>query len=132
MAINIPSKTGKKRSLLLDALRILAWEDWRSVNKEDIKAKKLAYSGYEIFEAEWKADDIQAMTYIELLDFIKGLDFSEGELVNMRANYYAKKAKSNAMAKVENQAVSNQRGNYADRPQNGYVEQPEFDVTDVF
>ncbi|MEG5175581.1 hypothetical protein [Microcoleus sp. B3-D7] len=136
MAINIPSKTGKKRSILLDALRILAWEDYRSVNKEEIKLKKLKFGGYEMFEEEWKADDIHNMTYPELLDFVKGLEFTEGELINMRANYYAKKAKSNAMAKMENQAISNnQRGNYADRlqnGQNGHVEEHEFDVSELF
>lgn len=134
MAINIPSKTGKKRSLLLDALRILAWEDYRSVNKEEIKLKKLKFGGYEMFEEEWKADDIHNITYLELLDFIKGLEFTEGELVNMRANYYAKKAKSNAMNQMQNQAVKNvQRETFdSHRTQNGHVQEQEFDVSELF
>jgi hypothetical protein len=37
MAIVFMSKTAKKRSLLLDALRILAWEEYKSTNKETLK-----------------------------------------------------------------------------------------------
>jgi len=37
LKISIPSKTGKKRSLLIDALRILAWKNFRSEYKEELK-----------------------------------------------------------------------------------------------
>ncbi|MEG4248730.1 hypothetical protein [Microcoleus sp. Pol10D4] len=92
MTIVFPSKTGKKRSLLIDALRILAWEEFRAVNKEEYK--NLEFRGYEVFEPEWKAHEIHDMTYLEVVALAKSLEFAENELLNLRSNYYAKKNSS--------------------------------------
>ncbi|MEG4594139.1 hypothetical protein QUB00_20360 [Microcoleus sp. F8_C2] len=89
MTITFPSKTGKKRSVLLDALRILAWEEYRATNKESLK--NLEYGGYELFDTEWKSHEIHNMSYVELLGFAKSLEFAENDLLNLRSNYYAKK-----------------------------------------
>ncbi|MEG5043570.1 hypothetical protein [Microcoleus sp. B4-C1] len=89
MAITFVSKTDKKRSLLIDALRILAWEEYRATNKESLK--NLEYGGYEVFEAEWKIHEIHQYTYPELVTFAKSLEFAENELLNLRSIYYEKK-----------------------------------------
>ncbi|MEG4587233.1 hypothetical protein QUA54_18735 [Microcoleus sp. MOSTC5] len=89
MTITFLSKTAKKRSLLLDALRILAWEEYRAVNKESLK--DLSYGGYEVFEAEWKVHEIHQYTYAEIVAFAESLEFAENELLSLRSNYYAKK-----------------------------------------
>ncbi|NQE38144.1 hypothetical protein [Microcoleus asticus] len=109
MAIVFPSKTGKKRSVLIDAFRILAWEEYRATNKEEYK--DLEFRGYEVFEVEWKAHEIHDMTYVEIVALAKSLEFAENELLNLRSNYYAKK---NAMAANKLQAAtskSNGNGN---------------------
>jgi len=89
MAIVFLSKTAKKRSLLLDALRILAWEEYKSTNKETLK--NLQYGGYAVFEAEWKEETLHNNTYEELLAFAKSLEFTEVELLSIRTTYYSKK-----------------------------------------
>ncbi|MEG4587232.1 hypothetical protein QUA54_18730 [Microcoleus sp. MOSTC5] len=109
MAIVFPSKTGKKRSLLIDGFRILAWEEFRATHKEELKG--LEYGGYGVFEIEWNAHEIHNMTYVELVALAKSLEFAENELLNLRSNYYAKK---NAMAANKPQAAtskSNGNGN---------------------
>ena len=47
MTINFPSKTEKKTSLLIDALRIMAWEEYKATNKDELK--DLEYGGYQVF-----------------------------------------------------------------------------------
>lgn len=104
MAIVFPSKTGKKRSLLIDAFRILAWEEFRAVNKDEYK--NLEFRGYEVFEVEWKAHDIHNMTYPEVVELAKSLEFAENELLNLRSNYYGKK-KSSATKAQSAKALTN-------------------------
>ncbi len=89
MAINFPSKTAKKTSLLVDALRIMAWEEYKAVNKDELEG--LEYGGYQVFAEEWKAEEIHKFTYLELVDFCKALDYTPIELLNYRSEYYAKK-----------------------------------------
>ncbi|MEG3899026.1 MULTISPECIES: hypothetical protein [unclassified Microcoleus] len=122
------SKTAKKRSLLIDALRILAWEEYKATNKEELK--NLEYGGYAIFDAEWKVEDIHDKTYEELLAFAKSLEFSEAELLGIRSKYYANK--TTAAAGKSNRTLngnSNGNGNV-----NGNVssQQEEYDVEDAF
>jgi hypothetical protein len=93
MTLNIPSRTGKKLSILVDAFRILAWESFRSEYKEELK--DLAYGGYGVFEELWKQQEIHNLSYEEVIAYAKGLEFTEPQLVNLRNNYYAKKAKTN-------------------------------------
>ncbi|MEG4248731.1 hypothetical protein [Microcoleus sp. Pol10D4] len=104
MAITFPSKTGKKRSILLDAFRILAWEEYRATNKESLKESQ--YGGYEVFEAEWKSHDIHGMSYVELLGFAKSLEFAENDLLNLRSNYYAKKGNFSRSSKSNGSGTS--------------------------
>ncbi|MEG4533031.1 hypothetical protein [Microcoleus sp. D2_18a_D3] len=132
MAITFVSKTSKKRSLLIDALRILAWEEYKSTNKEALK--NLEYGGYAVFDKEWQAEDIHNKGYEDLLAFAKSLEFSEAELLSIRSKYYAKKtngATPTPTAKtpvpVQNKPTSN--GNI---PEDVSVPDEEYDVGDLF
>ncbi|MEG3840473.1 hypothetical protein [Microcoleus sp. herbarium14] len=89
MAINFPSKSQKKTSLLVDALRIMAWEEYKAVNKDELAG--LEYGGYQVFAEEWKLEEIHNFTYLELVDFCKGIEYTPIELLNYRSEYYAKK-----------------------------------------
>lgn len=102
MAITFPSKSQKKISLLVDALRIMAWEEFRATNKDDLKG--LEFGGYSVFADEWKDEEIHNFTCSELEDFIKGLEYSVNELLNYRSEYYAKKKTNNS--KSENSSKS--------------------------
>jgi hypothetical protein len=90
MAIKFPSKSEKKISLLVDALRIMAWEEYKATNKNDLK--DLEYGGYQVFAEEWKAEEIHEFTYLELVDFCKAIEYTPIELLNYRSEYYAKKS----------------------------------------
>ncbi|MEG4574268.1 hypothetical protein QUA56_16485 [Microcoleus sp. N3A4] len=128
MAITFMSKTAKKRSLLIDALRILAWEEYKATNKEELK--NLEYGGYAIFDAEWKVEDIHDKTYEELLAFAKSLEFSEAELLGIRSKYYANKTTAAAgKSNRTSNGNSNGNGNVND---NTYSQQEEYDATDAF
>ena len=138
MAIVFMSKTAKKRSLLIDALRILAWEEYKSTNKEALK--DMQYGGYAVFEAEWKQEKLHDNTYEELLAFAKSLEFTEVELLSIRSTYYAKKNNSSTTAttatptrKSNGSSTGNINTNDTD---NGNVPVPvsleEYDVGDLF
>lgn len=93
MAINFPTKSAKKLSILVDALRIMAWEEYKATNKDALK--DLEYGGYQVFAEEWKLEEIHKFTYLELVDFCKAIEYTPIELLNYRSEYYAKK-KSNS------------------------------------
>ncbi|MEG4424980.1 MULTISPECIES: hypothetical protein [unclassified Microcoleus] len=137
MAIVFMSKTAKKRSLLLDALRILAWEEYKSTNKESLK--DLQYGGYAVFDAEWKDEKLHDMTYEELIAFAKSLEFTEVELLSIRSTYYAKKnnssgATTSATSTATASATPTRKVNDSSANSNVSVPVPdeEFDVGELF
>jgi hypothetical protein len=129
MAITFLSKTAKKRSLLIDAFRILAWEEYKSTNKEALK--NLQYGGYAVFDKEWQAEEIHNKGYEDLLAFAKSLEFTEAELLSIRSKYYAKKTNTaSTTAPVKNNDTSN-----SNIPENvsAYETIPEeYDIGDAF
>ena len=129
MAITFLSKTAKKRSLLIDALRILAWEEYKSTNKEALK--NLQYGGYAVFDKEWQAEEIHNKGYEDLLAFAKSLEFTEAELLSIRSKYYAKKTNTaSTTAPVNNNDTSN-----SNIPENVYAHETiseEYDIGDAF
>ena len=132
MAITFLSKTAKKRSLLIDSLRILAWEEYKATNKEELK--NLEYGGYAVFDQEWKQEDIHDKTYEELLAFTKSLEFSEPELLGIRSKYYANKTTA-AAGKSNRTLNGNGNGNGNGNSNvngNAYSQQQEYDVEDAF
>ncbi|MEG4518867.1 hypothetical protein QUB11_28485 [Microcoleus sp. B6-A1] len=120
MAITFLSKTAKKRSLLIDALRILAWEEYKATNKEALK--NLEYGGYAVFDKEWQAEDIHDKGYEDLLAFAKNLEFSEAELLGIRSSYYAKKTTKSNRTSNGNSNVGNANANI-----NNTFSEPDYD-----
>ena len=109
MAISFPSKTEKKTSLLIDALRIMAWEEYKATNKDELK--DLKFGGYEVFAAEWKDEEIHKFTYLELVDFCKAIEYTPIELLNYRSEYYAKKNANSS--KYPTNSKSESKSDYA-------------------
>ncbi|MBD2499868.1 hypothetical protein [Anabaena azotica] len=95
MPIRIVSKSDKKLSQLKDAIRILAWEQYKIDNK---KAKGL--EGYELFNEEWKDHEIHNMDQNEFNNFIKDLGYTEADLVAERSRYYQNRNQINGTASV--------------------------------
>jgi hypothetical protein len=95
MAIVIPSKVEKQKTMLIDAVRIQAWQEFKSTNKETLQGLK--FGGYEVFDVEWKEEEIHNFTYDKVLGFItQTLGYRVNELLNLRAEYYAMKAGKSA------------------------------------
>ncbi|MEH2212919.1 hypothetical protein [Nostoc sp.] len=95
MAINILSKSVKRLSQLKDAIRILAWEQYKIENKE-VKGLE----GYQLFAEEWQAHEIHDMSQAEFDKFIAGLGYTEADLVAERSRYYNKRNQINGTASV--------------------------------
>lgn len=85
----IPKKEDKLKSQLIDHVRILAWQNYKSNNSTDLTGLEL----YEVFNAEWKAHEIHKMTVSKIEKFIADLGYTIDELVENSKDYYvAKKA----------------------------------------
>lgn len=85
MTIHIPSKSDKLRSQLVDSLRILSWKQYKIDNKDsELKGLDL----YELFNNEWKEHEIHKMNMTQLKKFIKELEYTDEELMNIRSEYY--------------------------------------------
>ena len=89
MAINFPSKDQKALTLLVDALRVVAWQEYKSTNKEELK--DLEYGGYSVFEAEWKQHEIHKMKYLQVTQMVQDMGYTVNEMLNLRSQYYASK-----------------------------------------
>jgi len=78
------------KSILVDALRFLAWQEYKTANKEALK--DLEDGGYGLFAKAWnEEEEILKFDYEKLQDFVTGLDDNNAELSALRADYHAKK-----------------------------------------
>lgn len=92
--------------MLIDAIRIQAWQEYKSVNKDALAGMK--FGGYEVFDAEWKEEEIHDFDYKAVVDFVTGtLGYRVNELLNLRAEYYAMKAGKSPYNRDNKQQVSN-------------------------
>ncbi|HIK29891.1 MAG TPA: hypothetical protein IGS17_00555 [Oscillatoriales cyanobacterium M59_W2019_021] len=80
--LKIPSKADKRKSLILDSLRILTWQNYKAENRIS------GLDGYAEFDVAWKAMDIHSQDLPQLLELLKQLDYTEAELMAMRQKYY--------------------------------------------
>ena len=87
MAITILTKSEKEASNLRDAVRIMAWSQFKADNDTDLKGLDL----YEIFKVEWLEYKIHSMKLPEILEFVKQFGYSTEELMQIRTEYYANK-----------------------------------------
>lgn len=86
MTISIPNRNDKVRSRLIDAFRILAWQEYKMENKES------ALKGLELyqkeFQPEWDKHEIHKMSLTELNKFCKEYGYSEQDLISVRGEFY--------------------------------------------
>lgn len=68
-----------------DALRIMAWQVYKSENKVR------GLEGYEQFLEEWKEHEVHNMDLTKLNKLISGLGYSMNELANIRNEYYSRR-----------------------------------------
>ena len=87
MAITILTKSEKEAANLRDAVRIMAWSQFKADNDTDLKGLDL----YEIFKVEWLEYKIHSMKLPEILEFVKQFGYSTEELMQIRTEYYANK-----------------------------------------
>ncbi|MDB9315621.1 hypothetical protein PN462_21085 [Spirulina sp. CS-785/01] len=82
--ITIPSKSDKERSVILDAFRILAWQQYKQENEVS------GLEGYELFESEWKQHEVHGSDLTQLTQLATQLGYSLQNLKQIRQDYYAK------------------------------------------
>jgi hypothetical protein len=87
MAIHILTKAEKEASTLRDAVRIMAWSQFKSENDTDLKGLDL----YEVFKRDWDEYEIHSMLLPEIRVFISKLGYTADELYQIRTEYYANK-----------------------------------------
>jgi len=97
MALNIPSFTEKRASQLRDAIRIIAWDTYKSENR--IKGKDKAFKAYELFDAEWKAHEIHDLDYKGVVEFAVDLGYEIKDLLAVRTEHYVRRNEMNGTAK---------------------------------
>lgn len=87
MAITILTKSEKEAANLRDAVRIMAWSQFKADNDTDLKGLDL----YEIFKVEWLMYKIHTMLLPEIHEFVSNLGYTPEELMQIRSEYYANK-----------------------------------------
>jgi hypothetical protein len=89
--LSIPTRENKQASQLRDGLRIMAWQqfklDWQNHPEydEELKGKEL-YN--QKFAPLWDKEPYHQMTFNELMQFIKSINYSVSEVLNNRNSYY--------------------------------------------
>ncbi|MEG3908682.1 hypothetical protein QT979_13460 [Microcoleus sp. w2-18bC1] len=91
MAINILTKSEKEASNLRDAIRIMAWSQFKADNDTDLKGLDL----YEIFKKDWETYEIHKMDLAGIRTFVGKLGYTSDELMQIRSEYYANKKEYN-------------------------------------
>jgi len=89
MALNIPSSSEKRASQLRDAIRIIAWDTYKSENQ--VKGKEAAFKAYKSFNTEWKAHEIHDLDYDGVIDFAQDLGYEIKELLSIRTEHYLRR-----------------------------------------
>ncbi|MEG4533029.1 hypothetical protein [Microcoleus sp. D2_18a_D3] len=87
MAIHILTKAEKEASNLRDAVRIMAWSQYKADNDTDLKGLDL----YELFKIDWDQYEIHKMLLPEIRTFVSKLGYTPDELMQIRSEYYANK-----------------------------------------
>lgn len=83
--LNIPTKTDKEKSILIDAIRILAWSQYKIDNNVS------GLQAYSAFEEEWNKHEIHNYDQKKLNQFIKSLGYTPEDLLSERSKYYQRR-----------------------------------------
>jgi hypothetical protein len=93
--ITISTLEQKKNSQLIDALRILAWNEFKVKYKDAVQNYKSVLDFYkDEFGPRWKASSFVSMDLSETLAYIKSLGYTPEDLMAMRSKNYQDKADS--------------------------------------
>ncbi|MDB9490752.1 hypothetical protein PN478_09480 [Dolichospermum circinale CS-534/05] len=103
MTIKLVSKDDKFRSIIIDAFRILSWEQFKS------EYNVTGLDGYAKFYELWCDHEIHSMSFKELQELYDSLGYSMSDLVKIRNDYYAKRKK-----------VTNQGSQEIEREEEGF------------
>ncbi|MDB9520973.1 hypothetical protein PN480_03255 [Dolichospermum circinale CS-1225] len=95
MTIKLVSKDDKFKSIIIDAFRILSWEQFRS------EYKVTGLDGYAEFYELWSVHEIHSMSFKELQNLYSSLEYTMSDLVKIRNDYYAKRRKANDQGSQE-------------------------------
>lgn len=91
MAISIPNRNDKLANQIRDAIRILAWQEFKNDNTSELKGLDL----YEVFKEEWESHEIHKMNLNKLQKFIADFGYTQADLVSIRREYYRNKQSFN-------------------------------------
>lgn len=91
MAISIPNRNDKLANQIRDAIRILAWQEFKTDNTSELKGLEL----YEVFKEEWESHEIHKMNLNQLQKFIADFGYTQSDLVSIRREYYQNKQSFN-------------------------------------
>jgi hypothetical protein len=81
--ITFTNKINKEKSLIIDAFRIIGWQEFKS----EYKVKGL--EGYQEFFEAWSVHEIHQMGLNELQELYSDLGYSLSDLVKIRNDYYS-------------------------------------------
>ncbi|MFB2970372.1 hypothetical protein ACE1CD_15470 [Aerosakkonema sp. BLCC-F183] len=122
--ISIPTKENKQASQLRDALRVIAWQQFKIEYEGDIKGLKLYQ---EVFEPEWNQHEVHQMNLQQLMEMIKSLGYTVSEVLNIRNKYYADSRNGN-----RNDRPQNQQRNSGNRQYQEFSEIPDYDDVEPY
>ena len=103
MALSIPSFSDKRASQLRDAIRIIAWDSYKSDNK--VKGKDEAFKAYDLFSKEWNAHEIHDLDFDGVVEFAKDLGYEIKDLLAVRTEHYLRRNEMNGTVKKTNIAL---------------------------
>lgn len=83
--ISIPSKSDKQKSIIVDSIRILAWEQFKIDNNVSGKEH------YPTFKEEWDKHEIHSFDFNQLTNFVTELGYTTEELLDKRSQYYQRR-----------------------------------------
>ena len=89
--ITFTNKINKEKSLIIDAFRIIGWQEFKS----EYKVKGL--EGYQEFFEAWSVHEIHQMGLNELQELYSGLGYSLSDLVKIRNDYYASRRNTESL-----------------------------------
>ena len=84
--ITIPSKQQKELSQIRDALRILAWQEYKVQNNIG------GLQAYQTFADEWTQHEIQNFDMKKLTKLVAELGYTLEELLAIRSEYYQRRS----------------------------------------
>jgi hypothetical protein len=104
MALTIPYYTERRASQLRDAIRIIAWDTYKSENK--VKGKDEGFKAYEKFSVEWKEHEIHALDFEGVVEFAQDLGYEIKDLLAVRTEHYVRRNEMNGTAKKTDIALN--------------------------